>query len=264
MKSSYHAVAVSCHSNFSPTPACAPLSGIDYYGETRPVSETPWDFFEFLPLDRRNLVCSIGEVNGKGIAARFTMASLQAFLRGLTTGSLAHPPSVRSGSWHHRAGIAAIVRDLNQAVCDISPNGFYASLFYAWVDRAHGQLHYVSAGHVPVLLVQRDGARVHRLENTGTVLGLSLRVGFHHRTVEIENGDLLIAASDGVTDCLTEAEILHMALRYPKPRPIELVHEMLDAARPAADRTSLAIRFQDVGQGRNVESAAAELAFSAA
>ncbi len=56
----------------------------DYYGESRPVGETTWDFFEFSPLDRQHLVCSIGRVNGKGIAASFTMASLQAFLRGIT------------------------------------------------------------------------------------------------------------------------------------------------------------------------------------
>jgi serine phosphatase RsbU (regulator of sigma subunit) len=251
MKSSYPSVAASCNFVFSPAPACTPLAGIDYYGETRPVSETPWDFFEFLPLDRQNLVCSIGEANGSGIAARFTMASLQAFLRALTR--------------HHRDGITAIIRDLNRAICEISPDGFYASLFYAWVDRARGLLHYVSAGHAPVLLVRRDGARVYRLENSGTVLGLSLRVGFHHRTVEIENGDLLIAASDGVTDCLAESEILRMALRRPRPRPADLVREILDTVRTRVDRTVLAMRFQDVGEARHAESAvAAELAFSAA
>ena len=250
MKSPYPAIAVSCNIQFAPAPVRTPLPGIDYYGESRPFSETSWDFFEFLPLDSQSLACSIGKVNGAGIAARFTMASLQAFLRGLTR--------------HHRGGIAAIVRDLNRAVCEISPESFYASLFYAWIDRPRCQLHYVSAGHAPVLLVRQDGARVERLENTGTVLGLSLRVGFHQRTVNIEKGDLLIAASDGVTDSLPEAEILRLAAKRPRPRPADLVREMLDAARIGADRTGLAVRFQDIGEGRHTESAAAELAFSAA
>ncbi len=227
-----------------------PLPGIDYYGESRPASETSWDFFEFLSLDSQCLVCSIGKVNGAGIAARFTMASLQAFLHSLTR--------------HHRGSIAAIVRDLNRAVCEISPESFYASLFYGWIDRARCRMHYVSAGHAPVLLVGQDGVRVQRLENTGTVVGLSLRVGFHQRTVDIENGDLLIAASDGVTDCLPEAEILRLASKQPRPRPVDVVREMLDAARSGVDRTGLAVRFREIGERHHAESAAAELAFSAA
>jgi serine phosphatase RsbU (regulator of sigma subunit) len=250
MKSPYPAIAVSCNFHLASAPVHTPVPGIDYYGESRPVSETSWDFFEFLPLDSQSLVCSIGKVNGVGIAARFAMASLQAFLRSLTR--------------HRHGAIAAIVRDLNRAVCEIAPEGFYASLFYAWIDRARGQLHYVSAGHSPVLLVRQGGARVHRLDQTGTVLGLSPRVGFRQRTVDIERGDLLVAASDGVTDCLPEAEILRLASKRPQPRPADLVREMLDAARMGADRTGLAVRFQDIGEGQHVESAAAELAFSAA
>ena len=225
-------------------------AGLDYYGESRPARETAWDFFEFMPVDRQSLVCSVGRINGRGISAAFTMASLQAFLRSLTR--------------HHRGGFAAVVRDLNRAVCEIAPDSFYATLFYASFDPERAQLHYVSAGHGPVLLLRRGEPRVRRLENTGTVLGLSLRVEFRQRTLDLQPGDLILAMTDGVTDALREEDILRILEGGPGRRPFDCVRGILDAARGGEDRTAVAVRFDGRGETRMFEVEAAEAACCAA
>lgn len=178
------------------------------------------------------------------------MASLQAFLRSLTR--------------HHRGSFAGVVRDLNRAIYEIAPDSFYAALFYAWIDPAHGQLHYVSAGHSPVLLVRPGVPHVRRLENTGTVLGLSLRVDFRQRTVGLEPGDLLLAMTDGVTDMIREEEVLRIVDRGPVMRPVDLVRRVLDAARGNDDRTALAVRLQKHAEMPLFAVEEAELACSAA
>jgi sigma-B regulation protein RsbU (phosphoserine phosphatase) len=223
---------------------------LDYYGECRPARETAWDFFEFIPVDPQTLVCSLGRIHGRGRSAAFTMASMQAFLRSLTR--------------HHRGNFAGVVRDLNRAVYEIAPDSFYASLFYAWMDTAHAQLHYVSAGHGPVLLIRSGPPHVRRLENTGTVLGLSLRVDFRQRTMGLEPGDLLLAMTDGVTDTLREGEVLEMVDRGDAIRPVDLVRRVLDASRGGDDRTALAVRLQRSAEMPLFELEAAERAASAA
>jgi len=223
---------------------------LDYYGECRPARETAWDFFEFIPTDHQSLVCSLGRISGRGVSAAFTMASLQAFLRSLTR--------------HHSGSFAGVVRDLNRAVYEIAPDSFYATLFYAWIDPAHGQLHYVSAGHSPVLLIRPGVPHVRRLENTGTVLGLSLRVEFRQRTVDLEPGDLLLAMTDGVTDMLREKEVLRIVDRGSATRPVDLVRHVLDAAWGSDDRTALAVRFQKNAEMPLFQAEEAELACSAA
>src|SRR5689334_23561466 len=115
--------------NFPPVHKSRPL---DYYGESRPAAETNWDFFEMFPLEDRNLVCSIGNVSGSGIAGSFTMASLRAFLRALMP--------------YHRGSAAELVREVNRAICELAPRSFYAALFYAWMEPAHFRLTYVNAG----------------------------------------------------------------------------------------------------------------------
>lgn len=225
-------------------------ASLSYYGECRPAHETAWDYFEFLPLEEQNLVCSLGKVTGSGITASFTMASLQAFLRGLTR--------------HHLGSLAAVVRDLNRTVYEIAPDSFYASLFYAAIDTSRGQLQYCSAGHGPVLLIRRTGARVYWLENTGTVLGLSLRVTYRERTVDLEAGDLLVAMSEGVTDALPQDGIVRIVERHADARPATLVGEILDRTPGTGDRTALAIRFQGRGEASLIERQEVELAYSAA
>jgi len=225
------------------------LSGLDYYGESRPAAETGCDFFDFQERDRQSLACAIGRATGSGIGASFTMASIQAFLRGLTI--------------HQRGGIASIVSDLNRIVYEISPGNFYASLFHAWIDAARGQLHYVNAGHGPVLLLRQSYPRVRRLENTGTVLGLSLRVVYRELTVDLEPGDLLLAVTDGVNEALSEEEILRILNDHAQARPADLVHELLDAAAGVEDCTALAVLFKGRAAAK-AESEAVELAFTAA
>jgi hypothetical protein len=225
------------------------LAGLDHYAESRPARDAGRDFFDFLAVDRSSLVCSIGSASGSGVGASFTMASLQAFLRGLTR--------------HHRGSLAAIVDDLNRTIYEISPDSFYASLFYGWVDAARGRLHYVNAGHGPVLLADRNGARVRRLENTGTVLGLSLRMGYRRRTVDLEPGDLLLALTDGVTDALPEEEIVGVLREHAQERPVDLVNRLLDAASNVEESTALAVRFKGPASAPLFESSA-ELALSAA
>ena len=225
-------------------------SFIDYYGESRPAGETTWDFFELSPLNRQNLACSIGRVTGSGIAASFTLASLQAFLRGISP--------------YHGANAAELMRDLNRIIYEISPDDFYSSLFYAWIDPVRGQLDYASAGHAPAWLVHQHDCRVSRLENTGTVLGLSLRVNYRKSSVPLEPSDLLIVASDGVTDSLCDDEILRIARREKQARPASVVRDILDSTRPSRDCTVVAIRMKERLQTGVFQASAAEVAFAAA
>jgi serine phosphatase RsbU (regulator of sigma subunit) len=226
-----------------------PLAGLEYYGQSRPAHETGSDFFDFLALDSHSLICSIGEVNGSGISASFTQASLQAFLRGMTR--------------DRRGSLATTIGNLNRVMYEISPDSFYASLFYAWIDPIRGQMQYVNAGHESVLLLSRTGPHVRRLENTGTVVGLSLRVSYRQRTVDVAPGDLLLAMSDGVTEALREEEILALLDEHAQARPVDLVNHLLDAAGGVADCTAIAVRIK--GPAANlVLEADAELTCTAA
>lgn len=229
------------------------IEGLDFHGECRPAYDAGGDFYDFAPLEPGGLALSLGDVSGHGPRAGILTSGLQALLRALT----------RQGGRE----IGAVVRELNRTLWQTSPDNCYATLFYAYLDPVLGELQYVSAGHESALLIRRRSGRVHRLESTGTVLGLSDRVVFGQRTLPLEAGDLLIAHSDGVTEAANpdglefgEQGIVEVVQRHPHARAIDLANEILQAvdqhtgrAQPADDRTAVVVRLKDAAAKAVVE-----------
>ena len=238
-------------------------AALDYYGESQLRGGA--DFFDFIPHQPRGLVVAIGEVSGhSGAATPLLLPGLRGFLRTSLPGDT--------------GDIRRVVRDLNRALCDTSPDSFYATLFCAAIDPDLRQLRYVNAGHEPALLIRGATERVYRLESTGTVLGLTTRSGYGVRTLALEPGDLLVAFSGGVADAANSsgrafgASGVLQALRdYPGARASELVAYLIDAVRQFADRAGTAddrtvtvVRFNQTLADPVLENEARELTFAAA
>jgi phosphoserine phosphatase RsbU/P len=168
----------------------AAIHGIDYFGECHPSGDVGGDFFDFQLLPGGRLSIAVGDVSGKGIPAAIVMAGLQAVLRSL---------SVRDPR------PAALVTELNSLVCSICPESFFATLFYAQIDPVRRTMTYVNAGHEPPLLLRQRSGKTIRPAVGGTVLGLSTRVQYAEGVIELEDGDLLIAVTDGVTEAANRA-----------------------------------------------------------
>src|SRR5712691_7750905 len=127
---------------------------------------------------------TVGGVAGKGSPAALLMALLLAMLRTLVDEKL-EP--------------ADLVTRLNVQVCRHSPRSRFITLFYAVYQPLTGELTYVSAGHMPPLLLRRDG-RCERLADGGIALGM-----FDHSTYTtgraiLDPDDMITVYSDGITE----------------------------------------------------------------
>jgi serine phosphatase RsbU (regulator of sigma subunit) len=84
----------------------------------------------------------------------------------------------------------------------------FATLFFAVLDLATGQLTYVNGGHNSPLLVRPDGS-ISELEPTGPVVGMFPSHDFQVANATMEKGDLLFIYTDGATDCINETQELY-------------------------------------------------------
>jgi sigma-B regulation protein RsbU (phosphoserine phosphatase) len=75
----------------------------------------------------------------------------------------------------------------------------YATLFFGVYDDSSRELKYVNCGHNPPLVVRLDG-RVEHLSATATVFGLFENWNCSTGETTIEEGDILVIFSDGVTE----------------------------------------------------------------
>ena len=130
---------------------------LDYAGVCIQARQVGGDYYDFLDLGPKRLGLVIGDVVGKGIAAALLMANLQANLRSQCAIALDRPRDV--------------LRAVNRLFCENTPDGGFATLFFAEYEQATGRLRYVNCGHLCAVLLRGDDT-VERLEATGTVLGL--------------------------------------------------------------------------------------------
>jgi len=166
------------------------LLSLEYAGACLPARAVGGDYYDFLSLGPDRLGFVIADVAGKGIAAALLMANLQANLRSQFALALEQPQR--------------LLQKVNRLFCDNTPDGAFATLFFADYDDSSGFLRYVNCGHLCALLLRKDGS-CDRLESTSTVLGIFKTWECSVGEASLRRGDLLALYTDGVTESMNHA-----------------------------------------------------------
>jgi serine phosphatase RsbU (regulator of sigma subunit) len=166
------------------------MNWLEYAGACIPARAVGGDYYDFLQLGPDRLGLVIADVAGKGIAAALLMANLQANLRSQFVLALEQPER--------------LLQKVNRLFCDNTPDGTFATLFFADYDDSSGYLRYVNCGHLCGLLIRRDGS-VERLSSTCTVLGVFKKWECAVAESSLRPGDLLALYTDGVTESMDHA-----------------------------------------------------------
>jgi serine phosphatase RsbU (regulator of sigma subunit)/catechol 2,3-dioxygenase-like lactoylglutathione lyase family enzyme len=200
-----------------------PLASLDYAGACHPAQAVGGDYYDFLNLGPGRLGLVIGDVMGKGMPAALLMANLQANLRSQVAFTVDEP--------------GRLLQSVNHLFCENSPEGAFASLFFADYHDATGALRYVNCGHLCALVLRRDGT-LDRLEATSTVLGLFQEWECSVGESRLGPDDLLALYTDGVTEAFDDGgaefgeERLVSALRRHREEPPEaLLSRLVDEVR---------------------------------
>lgn len=165
------------------------IAGLDYSGLCRPAREVGGDYYDFLELPDGGLGIAIGDVSGKGIGASLLMASLGASLRGQAA-------VVES--------LTELIERVNNLVYGASSTNRYATFFYASYDARSQRFSYVNAGHNPPVILRRSGSdyELFRLECGGPPVGLLPNVRYEQGICSLQDGDLLLLFTDGVSESM--------------------------------------------------------------
>ncbi len=167
-----------------------PIPAFDYAGHCFPARAVGGDYYDFLDLGPGRFGLVIGDVSGKGIAAALLMANLQANLRSQCAISLDQPQRL----------LCAV----NQLFSQNTPDGAFATLFFADYHVASGLIRYVNCGHPPALIVRQDDS-LDRLDPTATVLGIFKKWDCEIGERTLRPGDTLALYTDGITEAFNEA-----------------------------------------------------------
>ncbi len=157
------------------------------------------DYYDFFQISENIVDVVIADVSGHGAAASLLMPSLAVALR-LRARELSGP--------------AAILKDLDQVLRQVTNSATFVTMFYARFDQANKILQYANGGHNPPLLLRSTTGQSVQLEAGGPIMGILQDAQFSDTVVALDPGDILTLFTDGVIEQENEAgdEFSHQPL----------------------------------------------------
>lgn len=180
------ALASEIQQRFQPT-APPHVDGYELQGISFPCYEIGGDYYDFIEREDGRLVIALGDVSGKGTAAALLMSSLHA--------------AVHAQSASHDS-LVATISAVNRYLADNIPANRFVTLFYAELDPESGALSFLNAGHNPPLIVHSAGT-VEQLASGGLPLGIKPDAEYREGRTQLQQGDVLVIYSDGVTEAMS-------------------------------------------------------------
>jgi sigma-B regulation protein RsbU (phosphoserine phosphatase) len=157
----------------------------------RPMREVAGDFYDFYTLPDGRLALVIADVSGKGVPAALFMALSVTVLR-FAMGLNFSPDELMDRA--------------NRAIVSDQQSKMFATVFVGYLDLESSSLEFASAGHNPPLLYRAATGRCEYLETMGVAMGLFKDADYAEKSVTLEEGDVLVLYTDGITEVIDADE----------------------------------------------------------
>jgi serine phosphatase RsbU (regulator of sigma subunit) len=163
--------------------------GYDLGVRFTPASVVGGDYYDALIGPDGRLFVAVADVAGKSVYGVMHLSLLRSALRegiieGLTPGQVADR--------------------LNATLAKTLPPSGFVSLFCGALEPASGRLRYANCGHVPpVLLRGEHDAALEELFTGNIVLGVEEEAVYREAEAKLEEGDVLICCTDGLTEAMS-------------------------------------------------------------
>jgi len=187
------------------------------------------DFYDFYPFDDGSYSVLVADISGKGIPAALFMGSVRNILR--VERELDNNPGV-------------LLKNSNRLITRESEYGMFVTVFYAHIDPCLHTITFGSAGHNSQLLIKKKSGEVLFINASGKPLGILAEHEFEEKTLQYDEGDLLMLFTDGVVECLGgndldaergSEELARICLDHIDNGPEELVNVLSKMAKNYSD-----------------------------
>jgi sigma-B regulation protein RsbU (phosphoserine phosphatase) len=205
------------------------------------------DFYDAFPIRHQSGIgLVVADVCDKGVGAALFMALFRSLIRAATESGPDRLGRETSPGFDASARLLYAVAMTNDYIARThSRANMFATLFFAILDPATGSLVYVNGGHEAPVLRAASGAQT-RLAPTGPAVGMLPGAAFETREARLDDGDLLLAFTDGVSEA-RDAE----GRFFTEERLLTLLRQPAATASDALDRIEASLREHTGGGERS-------------
>jgi len=182
-------------------PRAVAIEGLELAALMRPVSDVGGDYYDIIPTDD-GCWLGVGDVAGHGLQAGLVMLMIQSMLGVVVRSQPTQPPS-------------AILRAMNAALCcnirERLGREDHATLTVLHYQR-DGHVRFAGA-HEDILVYRAATGRVELIPTPGMWVGIQPEFEAEDSALQLDDGDLLVLYTDGVTEARNPARKLFGAER---------------------------------------------------
>ena len=167
------------------------LAGVRYAGRCIPAVAVGGDYFGYFPRGQNGADSFISDVSGHGVGAALLMAEARTTFMAERLIS----PSA-----------APILEKLNDLLFDdLDRAKLFMTACCSTFNGHTSELSYANAGHPPALLLRAAENRCSLLEAGGMLLGIRKAVRFEETKTLLNEGDIVVFYTDGITERASES-----------------------------------------------------------
>ncbi|MBT5872448.1 MAG: PP2C family protein-serine/threonine phosphatase [Candidatus Latescibacteria bacterium] len=162
------------------------ITGFSFATTYISAQEVGGDFFDYIEFPDNRIGVLVGDVSGKGVPAALYMARLMSDFRVIALSE--HIPT-------------RVVSRVNNMLVERSRRGMFVTLLYILIEIKERLITVINAGHLPPLMRRGIDGKVVALDETGGCpLGILPDANFQAQCFPIEQGDMILAYTDGVME----------------------------------------------------------------
>jgi DNA-binding LacI/PurR family transcriptional regulator/serine phosphatase RsbU (regulator of sigma subunit) len=164
-----------------------------------PAREVSGDFYDAFVLEDGRAAFVIADVSGKDVGAALFMSLIRSLIRAFAERSL-------EGAANPLNAVELTNRYIVNHHHTSKGRFMYATMFFAVVDPATGEVTYINAGHNHPALLSHEGKILRWLPPTGPAVGVGVREDLIYRQekITLEPGEMLLMYTDGVIEAKNE------------------------------------------------------------
>jgi len=146
------------------------------------------DFYDFFELSNGHYGFLVADVSGKGIPAAMFMMKAKTLVK-------TYAETIENAD--------DILTRVNAELCNQNTLDMFVTCWFGILNYKNGELHYVNAGHNPILIKHRGKPFEYLEDKPQFVLG-GMDFKYESGTMKLEPGDELFIYTDGITEALSD------------------------------------------------------------
>ncbi|ABZ78527.1 response regulator receiver modulated serine phosphatase [Shewanella halifaxensis HAW-EB4] len=211
-------------------PSQTTFQGVELHYTHIPSAQIGGDMLGCMQLDEEHVAIYLFDVAGHGVASALMSFAIQQSISANSGTSSNVKCKKDTDPFYMLRDPSEVLSRLNQTYLSQDDNNLYFTMIYSVLNIRSGTLSYASAGHPPMIWLQKQQQRCQFIEQDSFVAGMFDFAHYQTEQVQLNQGDRIFFYSDGIT----EAESLDKQ-QYSELRLKQLVQEL--APNPAKEQT---------------------------